>query len=454
MSLTDLNAVLTRRILSAVQSFGKPALSGAALAGAALIAASVRLIRREAMQLALRCFAVRAEFDSRDDSYRWMLQWLTSHPQLQNTHRFSVCTTLRRVGHTTLSEEEDPTSVSLPGMDADISCAATGLHFVPTGTAVIRLESGRVCVFRRERRQTTTTHEHESLNLHILCGTRADVRALVCEARMAYLERDRLRTGIYFADEYGGWNRVASKPARPLRSVVLSQPNQAAHLLADCQRFLASEQWYLIRGIPFRRGYLLHGPPGTGKSSLVAALAGALRLDIYLVSLASTVLTDDKFAEALACAAPRCVLLLEDADAAFRCREQSGQGNSLTFSGLLNGIDGVAAQEGRLLFMTTNHPERLDEALIRPGRVDVRVPFTLCTTDQVKAYVRHFFGASATEHLVARAAAAVPDESVSVAHLQGLLMEHAEDVDAAVAHIETHFLELQVQDSASGRRLC
>ena len=75
------------------------------------------------------------------------------------------------------------------------------------------------------------------------------------------------------------------------------------------------------------------------------------------------------------------MLLLEYIDAAFVEREASS-GSRLTFSGLLNGIDGVAAQQGRLLFMSTNHAERLDPALVRPGRVDVKVAFGLASSEQ------------------------------------------------------------------------
>jgi len=65
----------------------------------------------------------------------------------------------------------------------------------------------------------------------------------------------------------------------------------------------------------------------------------------------------------------------------------------VTFSGLLNAIDGVAANEGRLLFMTTNHKERLAAALVRPGRVDMMLLFDLVSPDQVKRLFRVFYGA-------------------------------------------------------------
>jgi len=141
--------------------------------------------------------------------------------------------------------------------------------------------------------------------------------------------------------------------------------------------------WYHERGIPYRRGYLLHGPPGSGKSSFITALAGQLDYNICILSLNDSGLTDDRLAHALSLAPQQSLILLEDIDAAFASnrvdpfeqghgRHGGGSGGyaGVTFSGLLNTLDGVASSEERLLFMTTNHIERLDRALMRPGRVD------------------------------------------------------------------------------------
>ena len=86
-------------------------------------------------------------------------------------------------------------------------------------------------------------------------------------------------------------------------------------------------------------------------------------------------------------------MLLEDVDAVFtgRATTDSRQGTGVTFSGLLNAVDGVASQEGRLLFLTTNHIERLDPALIRPGRCDVHVKFDYATHDQIQRMFTAFF---------------------------------------------------------------
>jgi chaperone BCS1 len=296
---------------------------------------------------------LRAEFDSRDDSYRWLVAWLAEHPHYATTKRFSVLTTLRRMG-------ASPMECSGTAQNPD------GVLLIPSGKSCMRYRRRWLIVDRNRDDDTLTAHssgrERETLTLHMVGGTKSELLELISEARKRFQEHEQARTAIYIFDEYGSWTRVSSKPARPASSIILGRPGQVDELLSDCRRFLESERWYGERGIPYRRGYLLHGPPGTGKTSMVAAIASELRLPIYVTSLTSTRLTDDTFAEALASAAPRCILLLEDVDAAFGRRDlsavgwasegvggrlgQAGGGGSkgVTLSGLLNAIDGVAAQ--------------------------------------------------------------------------------------------------------------
>ena len=170
---------------------------------------------------------------------------------------------------------------------------------------------------------------------------------------------------------------------RPLSSVVL-KAGQAESLLADLQRFYGARERYAELGIPWRRGYLLHGPPGTGKTSLVTALASELHLNVCTLSLASPVVTDEKIHTLLAGVPQRSLLLIEDVDAFFRQRDAAHAQVRLSFSGFLNALDGVATQEGNVLFMTTNHAEQLDPALIRAGRIDERVELGPCDDDQLR----------------------------------------------------------------------
>ncbi|KAM0151369.1 hypothetical protein ACHAPG_008267 [Botrytis cinerea] len=236
------------------------------------------------------------------------------------------------------------------------------------------------------------------------------------------------------------WTEVARRPCRPMRTVVLDEVMKSK-VLRDINEYLnpSTARWYAIRGIPYRRGYLFHGPPGTGKTSLTFALAGVFGLNIYVVSLLEPTLTEEELGNLFTNLPPRCIVLLEDIDTAGLTRvnedkvessdESSSESSSsededelvtkksrrkgksksksrrnkgkrskkgkkskkdddekkgISLSGLLNIIDGVASHEGRVLVMTTNHPEKLDEALIRPGRVDCQVAFTNATRHQIK----------------------------------------------------------------------
>lgn len=176
---------------------------------------------------------------------------------------------------------------------------------------------------------------------------------------------------------------------------------------------------YSNRGIPYRRGYLLYGPPGTGKSSLSFAIAGYFKLKIYIVSLNSLAMNEENLGTLFAELPKQCVVLLEDIDTAGLTHTRSSpndeetpkplvttsppttpanpatpptnNGGRISLSALLNVLDGVASQEGRVLIMTTNHLEKLDEALIRPGRVDMTIKFDLASVDMIKTIFRAIF---------------------------------------------------------------
>ena len=193
---------------------------------------------------------------------------------------------------------------------------------------------------------------------------------------------------------------------RPISSVVLDV-NKKEKILDDVKEFLKSSKWYEERGIPYRRGYLLYGPPGCGKTSFITALAGHLEYSICVLNLSDPGLTDDRLNYLMAVAPSQSIILLEDIDSAFVSREESQsmkvayEGlNRVTFSGLLNMLDGVASSEARILFMTTNYLERLDPALIRPGRVDVKEFIGFATDDQLKKAFRNFFPEETSERAV------------------------------------------------------
>lgn len=238
------------------------------------------------------------------------------------------------------------------------------------------------------------------------------------EARVA---RELDKIAIYIPNPYthGDWSRARLGNNRRLASIVLKE-GQVVRILADLGRFFADKARYDDLGIPWRRGYLLYGAPGTGKTSLVTALASEMRLNVCSLSLAASGITDDKIGSLLASVPPRSIILIEDVDAFFRQREQQSQQVRLSFSGFLNALDGVAAHEGSVVFMTTNHPETLDAALVRSGRVDFRMELSLCDRHQLAAMFRKFHD---DPHLADAFAAALPEATYSPAAVQERLLK-------------------------------
>ena len=233
---------------------------------------------------------------------------------------------------------------------------------------------------------------------------------------------------------------IATRKSRPLNSVII-EAGIKDELLADTKRFLQSEEWYVRKGIPYRRGYLLHGPPGCGKTSFITALAGSLRLPIVLIALGSKSIGDEELLEVLSAAPRDSIVLIEDVDCAFRVEDRNearmGFSRAVTMSGLLNAIDGVAAQEGRLIFLTTNHKEQLNEALIRPGRVDAQFYLGYASKAGAGELFDQFFppleGPDGENVILARDAFVNEVESNvhSFAKLQGVLMQARDEPELA-----------------------
>jgi chaperone BCS1 len=292
------------------------------------------------------------------------------------------------------------------------------------------------------------------------------IAALLKKAQELYTQSQREGTKLHVAISDRGnfyWRNVGTRPARLLQSVIC-EDGIAQSAYSDMKDFLEAATWYADRGIPYRRGYLLYGQPGTGKSSLVMALAGTLKMPVYQVSLTEQSLTDSTFTLLLNAVEPNSVVLLEDVDAAF-CDRTSREGSSLSFSGILNAIDGVAASEARILFMTTNHLEKLDPALIRPGRIDVKFEMTLATQPMIAQMFRHFYSHGAATSFQDNAISScpesasvenrvqqcsihamsdsfsrlVPSKKFSMASVQVYLMQHKRDPAAALARAALHF---------------
>ncbi|OQU95221.1 hypothetical protein CLAIMM_01460 [Cladophialophora immunda] len=184
-------------------------------------------------------------------------------------------------------------------------------------------------------------------------------------------------------------------PQRSLESLVLDEELKS-QIVKDIKEFGDDAGFYKRRGIPYRTGYLFHGPPGVGKTSMAKALATHFRREIYSIPFSESGLTDTGLAILLGNVSPRSLILLDDIDVAGLNRditksEGPGVRSRVTLSGLLNAIDGVSSPEGHVLIATTNRISNLDEALLRPGRLGKKVEFRRPTREQKEEIFYRFY---------------------------------------------------------------
>lgn len=189
------------------------------------------------------------------------------------------------------------------------------------------------------------------------------------------------------------WRSRCTCRARPIKSVILPT-HTVSKLMTDVTNFLEEDtrNFYQTHGIPYRRSYLFYGVPGTGKTSLIQAMAGHFKRSVSYLQPTDPDITDDSLREAINQLPENTIVVFEDIDSLFAAdRSNKVSKSSLTFSGLLNALDGVGSANGQIFILTTNLREQLDSALIRNGRVDLHIEFTYATSEQISAMWSSFY---------------------------------------------------------------
>ncbi|KAI9685142.1 MAG: hypothetical protein M1822_004729 [Bathelium mastoideum] len=438
--------------------------------------------------------------DENDDLHETCMEWLAAQRMSQRARSVKAVTQVSNAWEETNSDEDFVQMAMGPNGLFNFGKWAANVppRYEPYyGLHHFRFR-GRFFFINRSQRQNTTisgsnirANQEELLEIKCLGRSSRPARALLEHIKTWSLERESSMTVIRRPAiremRRPGWAKAWSRPSRPMSTVVLDSSQKEA-VIADINEYLhpSAARWYASRGIPYRRGYLFHGPPGTGKTSLSFALAGVFGLEIHVISLLEPALTESDLNVLFNTLPRRCIVLLEDIDTAGLNRNKTEEATKtidekpdpstheqkpsspqnpespknplpngitsassatapddspqaptiaamadltralrdnssqhqqqrrphgaaaapptaappepnrpgISLSGLLNTIDGVASHEGRVLIMTSNQPEKLDAALVRPGRVDMRVAFGPAGREQAaELFVRMFDGA-------------------------------------------------------------
>ncbi|KAK7942878.1 uncharacterized protein PG986_011991 [Apiospora aurea] len=352
-----------------------------------------------------------------DEIYNILMAWVANQTFAQKSRRFVVNTDLSsRSWHLFRWDDEDDEDDDAVGSNASDK-SKKALSYTPSFGSHYFWYRGRLLLFRRsankEQNSFMLVSEREDISVSCLGRNPWILKELIHEARQKYLEKDQHKTLIYRGTTRSStaepqWQRCMSRVSRPFSTVILNEKTKQ-DLIEDVTDYLqpSTQRWYANRGIPYRRFF---------------------KMRIYIVSLSSITANEESLATLFAESPRRCVVLLEDIDSAGLTHTRDddktqdtdaaaapeplepgqtsvGNGNTnkasvsaapappgrLSLSGLLNILDGVASQEGRVLIMTTNHLEKLDRALIRPGRVDMIVEFGLADADMTASIFRAIF---------------------------------------------------------------
>lgn len=185
------------------------------------------------------------------------------------------------------------------------------------------------------------------------------------------------------------------------------EPELKAKVKADLDSFMRGEEFFHKVGRAWKRGYLLYGPPGTGKSSMIAAIANYLKYNVYDLEL-TQVYNNNSLKQLLVNTTSKSIIVIEDIDCSLDLAGQRKAGkenkfhnkdepttestSSVTLSGLLNFTDGLwsCCGDERIIIFTTNHVEKLDAALLRPGRMDMHIHMSYCSFETFKALAKNY----------------------------------------------------------------
>lgn len=195
--------------------------------------------------------------------------------------------------------------------------------------------------------------------------------------------------GVYIYDEY--WELLNRHEPRLINTIHLDGKEQ--EILDYINKFKTEDvkKRYADLGIPYKKNIMFEGYPGTGKSSLIFCLASELDCNIAIINF-NRDMDDNNFMRAIRRLPDDCILVLEDLDALFKARKENDENkNNITFSALLNTLDGLAFRKGMITIMTTNYLCNLDSALKRPGRIDKTLNFGLATKSQVQNMFSKFY---------------------------------------------------------------
>lgn len=302
------------------------------------------------------------------------------------------------------------------GEDGTIVGIGDGNHFC--------IYKGRpIWIFRKRLENNQSNHQiNYEISITMLGRNRKIIEDMIDEFRY---RRAPDKVGVFIFETE--WKRVGEVRKRDLRTVIID-PVVKADIISKIDEWLGGAEWHYERGFAYKLTMLLHGIPGSGKTSLIKAIAGHYQKNLCLIHLAS--MTDTHLRNALASVPANSIIALEDFDDVDSIHSRSGMAKNpyagvkvpkkseelapakpgtptpaadgqaeqksesllgVTMSGMLNALDGLLSLDGTIIFMTTNRPEIFDPALLRKGRINETFNLGALRSPQIREYIELMF---------------------------------------------------------------
>lgn len=276
----------------------------------------------------------------------------------------------------------------------------------------------------------------------------------VLEKGRAIIDDKRQRC-LFTNNPYGHkplWSNVVFKHPATFDTLAMD-PTKKKAIIDDLEAFKKGKDYYGKVGKAWKRGYLLYGPPGTGKSTMIAAIANFLKYDVYDLEL-TAVNNNTELRKLFVETKAKSIIVIEDIDRSIDLtgnkhsggssniyktslpteRDKGDEGTKLTLSGMLNVIDGLwsACGSERIIIFTTNDKGKLDPALIRPGRMDMRIEMSYCRYEAFKVLARNYLK-EITDH--------------QLFEMYGEIRQLLEEVDMSPADVAGHLMCVENKDA-------
>lgn len=393
------------------------------------ILATLRKIPEKMFDWTKSRFSITVHVTSDSPVFEWLTLWLDEHPYSKKARRLNAGIERSK----TFDDGGVSGSIGWPRI---LISPAHGDHFFRYKNRFVWLNRSKL-ESKGAQALEKMLQQNEEYTITVIGKSQVVIRELLDDAKKVAKIKQQEEERVYISRR-DWWEKLNGYIPRPLESVILPE-GWSDEIMTDVRTFLASKKWYEDHGIPYHRGYLFSGIPGTGKTSVIAAIGHELRMNLYSLNLGGKDMNDSDLVSLMLSVPAGCIVLFEDIDGVLPNRtgkkkskkETTEEKNKVSLSCLLNCLDGLLANTGIVVFMTSNHPENLDPALIRPGRVDFKKDFGYAEPNQISRLFQRFYDNLSADTL-ARAVKAAGKKR-TMAELQTALLTNKNDVEAAIA---------------------